>query len=76
MMRMKKETDLLIKGLLIAGLGLCILIGPLFMADPAFRSIVTDSYLVGWFALLLGGVFIAQYCARRWKQARQDKQLR
>jgi uncharacterized membrane protein HdeD (DUF308 family) len=52
------------------------LIGPLFMADPAFRSIVTDSYLVGWFALLLGGVFIAQYCARRWKQARQDKQLR
>ncbi len=70
--RGKANSELLQKGVLIALIGLAVLIAPAFMAATEMRAIVTSSYLVGWFALLLGGVFIAQHAARRWK----DRQAR
>lgn len=64
----KVDTDLLIKGILVALIGLAVLVAPAFMADGELRATVAASYLVGWFALVLGCVFIAQYAARLWSR--------
>jgi VIT1/CCC1 family predicted Fe2+/Mn2+ transporter len=61
-----KEKEMLIKGILIAFIGALILLAPHFMAPTELRDILASSYLVGWFSLLLGGVFVAQVVARRW----------
>jgi hypothetical protein len=66
----QRDQDLherLLKGIFIALIGLAVLLAPSFMAATELRAVVADAYLVGWFALLLGGVFIAQGAARRWK---------
>lgn len=68
--RDKANNELLLKGIFIALIGLVLLLAPSFMAATELRAIVAESYLVGWFALLLGGVFIVQYAVRRWKQGR------
>jgi uncharacterized membrane protein HdeD (DUF308 family) len=71
----QRDQDLherLLKGIFIALIGLAVLLAPSFMAASELRTVVADAYLVGWFALLLGGVFIAQAAARRW----QDRQMR
>ena len=65
-----KANELLFKGIVIALIGLLLLLAPSFMAASELRTIVAQSYLVGWFALLLGGVFITQYAVRRWKRGR------
>lgn len=66
--RDKARNELLLKGIFIAFIGLFVLVAPAFMAATEMRAIVTQSYLVGWFALLLGGVFIVQFAVRRWKE--------
>jgi uncharacterized membrane protein HdeD (DUF308 family) len=65
-----RSNELLFKGIFIALIGLILLLAPSFMAASELRTIVAQSYLVGWFALVLGGVFITQYAVRRWKQDR------
>lgn len=62
-------SELLLKGIFIALIGLALLLAPRYMAATEMRAIVAESYLVGWFALLLGGVFITQYAVRRWKNS-------
>lgn len=65
--RDKAPSELLFKGIFIALIGLAVLLAPSYMAATELRAIVADAYLVGWFALLLGGVFIVQYAVRRIK---------
>lgn len=67
--RRQASRELLQKGSFIALIGLAVLLAPTFMAATELRAIVASSYLVGWFALLLGAVFIAQYAVRRWKDS-------
>lgn len=67
--RDKAPNELLLKGIFIALIGLFVLVAPAFMAATELRGIIAESYLVGWFALLLGGVFITQYAVRRWKDS-------
>lgn len=71
--RDKAHNELLLKGIFITLIGLGLLLGPGFMAASEMRAIVTESYLVGWFALVLGGVFITQYAVRRWKERQTQK---
>lgn len=75
--RTKANNDLLQKGIMIAFIGLAVLLSPYFMKSPQLQAIVADSYLVGWFALALGGVFIVQALTRRRKdrqaQARDER---
>lgn len=65
------DTDLLIKGVMVALIGLAVLVAPAFMAAGAWRTTVVESHLVGWFALLLGAVFIAQALLRHMKKRRE-----
>ena len=65
-----QANELLFKGIFIALIGLLLLLAPSFMAASELRTIVAQSYLVGWFALVLGTVFIVQYAVRRWKRER------
>ncbi|MGH6626061.1 MAG: hypothetical protein ACRECD_05905 [Burkholderiaceae bacterium] len=61
----KANTELLQKGILCALIGLGVLISPYFIKSPGMQSIVANSSLVGWFALVLGCAFIVRYVVRR-----------
>jgi uncharacterized membrane protein HdeD (DUF308 family) len=52
--RAKAHRDLFQKGVLVAFIGLAVLFAPRFMRSSELSSIVANSYLVGWFALVLG----------------------
>jgi uncharacterized membrane protein HdeD (DUF308 family) len=69
--RDQADTDLLIKGIVVALIGLAVLVAPAFMAPGPLRATVVESYLVGWFALLLGAAFVAQALVRRMKKRRE-----
>ena len=59
--------DLLFKGVLCAAIGLAVLLAPMFMAPSPMRDTIAQSAIVGWFALVLGVAFAAQYF---WKRRR------
>ncbi len=63
--RDKNANDLLIKGIVVALIGLAVLLAPYFSQSPEMQAILAGSALVGWFALVLGGAFIVQYVLRR-----------
>lgn len=63
--RDKNANDLLIKGIVVALIGLAVLLAPYFSQSPEMQAILAGSTLVGWFALVLGGAFIVQYALRR-----------
>lgn len=63
--RDKNANDLLIKGIVVALIGLAVLLAPYFSKSPEMQAILAGSALVGWFALVLGGAFIVQYVLRR-----------
>lgn len=63
--RDKNANDLLIKGIVVALIGLAVLLAPYFSKSPELQTILAGSTLVGWFALVLGGAFIVQYVLRR-----------
>ena len=64
----KTQNDLLIKGLVVALIGLAVLLGPVFMPDSEWRATVAASALVGWFALVLGGALVAQHLRAQWQR--------
>lgn len=53
-----------------AVIGLVILLAPQFMAPGGIVQMMAQSYLVGWFALLLGTAFIVLFAVRRSKARR------
>lgn len=59
------RRDLLIKGLLLCFIGLLVLLSPMVIRAPGFSEAVGGSSVVGWFALVLGIAFVAQWLARR-----------
>ena len=61
----KARKDLLIKGLFLVLLGLFVLVSPAFIRAPGFAAAVGGSSVVGWFALVLGIAFLAQWTLRR-----------
>ncbi len=63
--RDKNTNDPLIKGIVIALIGLAVLLAPYFSKSPELQTILAGSALVGWFALVLGVAFIVQYVLRR-----------
>ncbi|MDB5874379.1 MAG: hypothetical protein JWQ07_3821 [Ramlibacter sp.] len=62
------DKDLLAKGLLIAFIGAVVLLSPYFVQPSAIRDVISQSSLVGWFALILGAAFIV-----RWALVRRKK---
>ena len=63
--RRASDTDQLIKGIICSLIGLGILVGPTFMAANGMREMLVGSWLVGWFALGLGLVFVVRYLRTR-----------
>jgi hypothetical protein len=59
------RKDLLVKGLILSFLGLVVLLSPLFIHSAGFAQAVGGSSVVGWFALVLGIAFLAQWALRR-----------
>ena len=59
------RRDLLIRGLLLCFIGLVVLVSPMVIRAPGFAEAVGRSSVVGWFALVLGIVFVVQWLARR-----------
>lgn len=59
------RKDLLVKGLILSFLGLIVLVSPLFIHSSGFAQAVGGSSVVGWFALVLGIAFLAQWALRR-----------
>jgi uncharacterized membrane protein HdeD (DUF308 family) len=57
----KARNEVLIKGLTIALIGLIILVAPLVKPESGVGQLLAQSYLVGWFALILGLAFIVQF---------------
>ena len=64
----KARNEILIKGLTIALIGIIILLAPVFKPDSGIGQLFAQSYLVGWFALVLGLAFIGQYLWDRFKK--------
>lgn len=61
----KGDQELLYKGVFLVLIGLGVLLSPHFMGGAGLREVVASSALVGWFALVLGGAFLAQYGLKR-----------
>ena len=59
----KSNNALLFKAILLALIGLGVLLSHYFINSPGLQGIVVMA--VGWFALVLGGTFLALYVKRR-----------
>lgn len=65
--RSKSDNDVLFKGILCVLIGLGVLVSPHFMGASGMREMVAGAWLVGWFALALGVVFVVRFVTRRGK---------
>ena len=61
----KTNNELAIKGILCILIGLGVVVSPYFIKSPGMQSIVAQSAVVGWFALVLGLAFVGLYAQRR-----------
>ena len=61
----KARNEILIKGMTIALIGVIILLAPIFKPQSGIGQLFAQSYLVGWFALVLGLAFVGQYLLTR-----------
>jgi hypothetical protein len=61
----KARKDLLIKGIVLCFIGAAVLVSPAFIRAPGFAQAAGGSSVVGWFSLVLGVVFLAQWYLRR-----------
>lgn len=64
----KSSNEILIKGMTIALIGVIILLAPVFKPESGVGLLFAQSYLVGWFALVLGLAFIGQHLFKRFKK--------
>lgn len=64
----KARNEILIKGLTITLIGIIILLAPVFKPESGIGQLFAQSYLVGWFALVLGLAFIGQFLWVRFKK--------
>ena len=60
----KANRELLLKAFLLILIGLGVLLSPYFISSPGMQGIVANASAVGWFALVLGGGFVAVYVKR------------
>lgn len=67
-------NEILIKGLILAIIGLVLLIAPYFMHATPLRDMFVSAYLAGWFALVLGLAFVGQFLVRRRKAQQAQAQ--
>lgn len=70
----KAQQELLFKGVTCTLIGLVVLLAPYLARSPNVQEMMAQSSVVGWFALVLGGVFLVQYCIRQLAIAKARRQ--
>lgn len=68
--RTPTANDTLVKGVILALIGLVLLIAPHFMGATPLRDMFAQAQVVGWFALVLGLAFMGKEGLRRLRQRR------
>ena len=63
--RSQSDGDMLLRGVLCVLIGLGVLVSPHFMGASGLRDMVAGAWLVGWFSLGLGLVFVVRFVSRR-----------
>lgn len=66
--RRKADQEMLFKGVTCALIGLVILLAPYIARSDSVREMMGQAAVVGWFALVLGLAFVAQWAVRRVRQ--------
>ena len=67
------HNDTLVRGVILALIGLTLLVGPHFMGATAAREMFVHVRIPAWFSLVLGTAFMGQYAWMRYQQrARSD----
>lgn len=64
-----RNHDMLVRGVILALIGLILIIAPHFMDATPLRDMFTQGQVVAWFALVLGAAFMLQY----WRQYRRTR---
>jgi uncharacterized membrane protein len=69
--RQPTASDTLVRGVILALIGLIVLIAPHFMHPSSpLRDMLVHAHVVGWFALVLGLAFIGKDGLRRLREKR------
>lgn len=61
-------NDTLVRGVILALIGLVLLVAPQFMSESPLRGLFVQASVVAWFALALGLAFVAKDGLRRLRQ--------
>ena len=67
------NNDMLVRGVILALIGLILIIAPHFMSASDTRELFVHARIPAWFALVLGAAFIGQYTLRQRKKQSQEK---
>ena len=62
------NNDMLVRGVILALIGLILIIAPHFMSATPTRELFEHARIPAWFSLVLGAAFIGQYALRRRKE--------
>ena len=65
------NNDMLVRGVILALIGLILIIAPHFMSASPTRELFVHARIPAWFSLVLGVAFIGQYALRRHKENKQ-----
>ena len=69
--RKPTANDVLVKGVILALIGLTLLIAPHFLSASPLRDMFEQARVVGWFALALGLAFMGRDGLRRLREKRR-----
>ena len=67
------NNDMLVRGVILALIGLVLIIAPHFMSASDTRELFMHARIPAWFALVLGAAFVGQYVLRRRKEQSNAK---
>lgn len=67
------NNDMLVRGVILALIGLVLIIAPHFMSASDTRELFVHARIPAWFALVLGAAFIGQYLLRQRKAGGNQK---
>ena len=62
------NNDMLVRGVILALIGLILIIAPHFMSATPTRELFEHARIPAWFSLVLGAAFIGQSALRRRKE--------
>lgn len=68
------NDDMLVRGVIIALIGLVMVVGPHFMQATPLRHMFEQVQAVAWFAIVLGAAFVLQFWRKYQRQQRTQQE--